>query len=329
VSKRNGTRTSTRGRGPPGFHARHGPGPGPPRQRPRSPAPTPLRIPATHSYQASPRAPHRPVVVRSSSDESNKTGTIGSAVALALLLPQRPCREGPRSRGALCRPTAGRCFRTDPLGAQVEKVIAKVDRSTMRGCPDFAVLLVLPRSGLRASEAIAPELEDIRSSAAAIAVRGKDHFHDRPEPLADGEQALASDRRTARGPSRARRMLPIVQAPRVDIVCPSIPLPAESPHGSSYQGCRGWLEADAAGSWCGASGRERRTADIVRPLDRLRHARIPAWTVAAGTCDAVLRRIEPTRVGSPRPMSVVMDVSRARGGAAHGDQPRRLPRAQE
>lgn len=103
----------------------------------------------------------------------------------------------------------------------VERVIAAADRSTTRGCRTFAILLLLARLGLRASEIIALELDDIRWEAGEVVVRGKGRLHDRLPLLADVGEALAIYLRTARGPSRSRRLFLRRIAPRVGLTQPS------------------------------------------------------------------------------------------------------------
>jgi integrase/recombinase XerD len=104
---------------------------------------------------------------------------------------------------------------------EVERVIAAADRSTTRGCRDFAIVLLLARLGLRASEVIALELDDIRWEAGEIVVRGKGRLHDRLPLLADVGEALALYLSTARGPSRSRRVFLRRIAPRVGLMQPA------------------------------------------------------------------------------------------------------------
>ena len=105
-------------------------------------------------------------------------------------------------------------------GDQVEQVIAAADRSTERGCRDFAVLLLLARLGMRASEVIALELDDIRWQAGEIVVRGKGRLLDRLPLLKDVGEALARYLTTARGSSRSRRLFVRRIAPRVGLSDP-------------------------------------------------------------------------------------------------------------
>lgn len=69
--------------------------------------------------------------------------------------------------------------------------VAAAERSTPRGCRVFAVLILLARLGLRASEVLALELDDIRWDAGEIVVRGKGRLHDRLPLLEDVGEALS------------------------------------------------------------------------------------------------------------------------------------------
>jgi integrase len=55
----------------------------------------------------------------------------------------------------------------------VERVLAAADRSSSRGCRNFAILQLLARLGLRASEVLALRLEDIDWENGEILVHGK------------------------------------------------------------------------------------------------------------------------------------------------------------
>jgi integrase/recombinase XerD len=103
----------------------------------------------------------------------------------------------------------------------VERVIAAADRSTPRGCRSFAILLLLARLGLRASEIIALELDDIRWEAGEIVVHGKGRLRDRLPLLIDVGEALALYLRAARGPSRSRHVFLRRVAPRIGLTQPS------------------------------------------------------------------------------------------------------------
>lgn len=106
-------------------------------------------------------------------------------------------------------------------GEEVEQVIAAADRSTPRGRRDFAILLLLARLGLRASEVLALELDDVRWEAGEIVVRGKGRFHDCLPLLDDVGDALSIYLRTTRGPSSSRRVFLRHIAPRVGLTQPA------------------------------------------------------------------------------------------------------------
>jgi site-specific recombinase XerD len=105
---------------------------------------------------------------------------------------------------------------------EVERVIAAADRSTARGCRAVAILLLLARLGLRASEIITLELDDIRWKTGEIVVRGKGRLHDRLPLLDDVGEALAVYLRTARGPSESRRVFLRRVAPHVGLSHPTV-----------------------------------------------------------------------------------------------------------
>ena len=107
---------------------------------------------------------------------------------------------------------------------EVEHVIAvaTTNRSTARGARAFAILLLLARLGLRASEILALEIDDIRWRLGEVVVRGKGRLHDRLPLPHDVGEALALYLSDARGPSRSRRVLVRHLAPRVGLSQPSV-----------------------------------------------------------------------------------------------------------
>lgn len=106
-------------------------------------------------------------------------------------------------------------------GEEVDKVIAAADRSTTRGCRDFAILLLLARLGLRASEVLALRIEDVRWQGGEIIVCGKGRSRDCLPLLVDVGEALSLYLRTARGPSSSRRVFLRLIAPRVGLTQPA------------------------------------------------------------------------------------------------------------
>jgi integrase/recombinase XerD len=89
---------------------------------------------------------------------------------------------------------------------EVERVVATADTWTARGLRDGAILLLLARLGLRASEIVFLELDDLRWRASEIVLRGKGPQRDAVPLLADVGHALARYLQHGRGPSRSRRV---------------------------------------------------------------------------------------------------------------------------
>jgi integrase len=83
------------------------------------------------------------------------------------------------------------------------------------------MVLLLARLGLRASEVVALELDDIRWAVGEIVVRGKGRFHDRLPLLDDVGRALAVYLREARGPTGSRRVFVRRCAPHVGLSGPT------------------------------------------------------------------------------------------------------------
>jgi site-specific recombinase XerD len=103
---------------------------------------------------------------------------------------------------------------------EVERTLATADRSTPRGRRDYAVLLLLARLGLRASEVVALELDDLRWRSAEIVVRGKGPRRDHVPLLADTGAALVQYLREDRGTSPSRRVFLRLIPPRVGLSGP-------------------------------------------------------------------------------------------------------------
>jgi integrase/recombinase XerD len=90
-----------------------------------------------------------------------------------------------------------------PAG-QSQRVLAACDRKTTVGRRDYAILLLLARLGLRASEVVKLTLEDLDWQAGLITVRGKGgRYSKMPVPL-DVGQAIADYLRNARPPTTNR-----------------------------------------------------------------------------------------------------------------------------
>ena len=96
---------------------------------------------------------------------------------------------------------------------EVERVIEACDRSTAVGRRNRAVILLLARLGLRASEVVFLELDDIDWRTGELTVPGKGRFHDRlPLPPEVGE-ALAAYLRQDRPKCSTRRIFLRMRAP--------------------------------------------------------------------------------------------------------------------
>jgi integrase/recombinase XerD len=103
---------------------------------------------------------------------------------------------------------------------EVERALATPDRSTPRGRRDYAVLLLLARLGLRASEVMTLELADLQWRTAEIVVPGKGRQRDRVPLVADVGEALVEYLRNARGSSPSRRVFLRLIPPRVGLARP-------------------------------------------------------------------------------------------------------------
>ena len=104
---------------------------------------------------------------------------------------------------------------------QEECVLASTDRSTPRGRRDYAILLLLARLGLRASEIASLELGDIRWRSGELVVHGKGQMVEHVPLLSDVGEALAIYLREDRGTSTSRRVFLRMWAPRVGLTGPS------------------------------------------------------------------------------------------------------------
>jgi site-specific recombinase XerD len=89
---------------------------------------------------------------------------------------------------------------------EVERTLSAIDQSTARGRRNYAVVLLLARLGLRASEVALLELDDIHWRIGEIVIRGKGGIVE-PLPLvSDVGEALAMYIRRDRGVSPTRRL---------------------------------------------------------------------------------------------------------------------------
>lgn len=104
---------------------------------------------------------------------------------------------------------------------EVERVLAKTDRSTSTGRRDYAILLLLARLGLRAGEIVALELDDLLWRRGEIVVRGKGRVVDRLPLLSEIGEALAAYLHKDRGIAVSRRVFLRRLAPRTGLTGPA------------------------------------------------------------------------------------------------------------
>jgi len=100
-------------------------------------------------------------------------------------------------------------------------ILAAVDRSTHSGCRDYAVLLLLARLGLRASEVIALTLDDILWRTGEIVIHGKGRKVEHAPLLQDVGEALANYVQNARPSSPLRQVFLRTWAPHVGFTGPA------------------------------------------------------------------------------------------------------------
>lgn len=103
---------------------------------------------------------------------------------------------------------------------EVERALATPNRSTTRGRRDYAILLLLARLGMRASEVVTLELGDLRWRSAEIVVRGKGPRVDHLPLLRDVGRAVAAYLRHDRGSTTSRRVFLRLIPPRIGLSRP-------------------------------------------------------------------------------------------------------------
>ncbi|HJY75904.1 MAG TPA: site-specific integrase [Burkholderiales bacterium] len=103
----------------------------------------------------------------------------------------------------------------------VQRLLRACDRRTATGRRDYAVLLLLARLGLRASEVVQMTLEDIDWAAGELMVRGKGARHDRLPLPADVGNAVVQYLRRDRPHCPSRRVFICAKAPRQGFKGPS------------------------------------------------------------------------------------------------------------
>ena len=99
-------------------------------------------------------------------------------------------------------------------------MLAATDRSTLSGCRDYAILLLLARLGLRAGEIVSLELDDIRLRTAEIIVRSKGRTVDHLPLLSDIGEALSAYLHDGRCVRASRRVFLRMWAPRIGLAGP-------------------------------------------------------------------------------------------------------------
>ncbi|HEY3391868.1 MAG TPA: site-specific integrase [Lacipirellulaceae bacterium] len=99
--------------------------------------------------------------------------------------------------------------------AQVEKVLSAVDRTAPLGRRDYAILLLLARLGLRASEVATLCLEDIDWRSGELTVRGKGRQRARMPLPTDVGTAIADYLHQSRPQSESRRVFLREWAPHI------------------------------------------------------------------------------------------------------------------
>lgn len=98
--------------------------------------------------------------------------------------------------------------------ADVQCLLQSCDRTTPQGQRDYAILLLLARLGLRASEVATLTLEDLDWDAGELCVRSKGPRHDRLPLPHDVGDALVAYLREGRPPSATRQVFVRMRAPR-------------------------------------------------------------------------------------------------------------------
>jgi integrase/recombinase XerD len=104
---------------------------------------------------------------------------------------------------------------------EVDRTLSAVDRSTALGSRDYAVLILLARLGLRASEVLLLKLDDIHWRAGEILIGGKGGMVE-PLPLvSDVGRALAAYVRNGRGVTTTRRVFLRHNVPHIELTGPA------------------------------------------------------------------------------------------------------------
>jgi site-specific recombinase XerD len=105
--------------------------------------------------------------------------------------------------------------------ASVRQLLASINRQTARGRRDYAILLLLARLGLRASEVAFLELDDLNWEGGQVTVRGKRGARAALPVPADVGAAIAAYLRHGRPRSSCRRVFLRAHAPLCGFAGPS------------------------------------------------------------------------------------------------------------
>lgn len=100
-------------------------------------------------------------------------------------------------------------------------ILAATDRSTLSGCRDYAILLLLARLGLRAGEIVSLKLDDIRWRSGELIIHGKGQMVEHMPLLSDVGEALTVYLRKGRGASTSRQVFLRICAPHVSLTGPA------------------------------------------------------------------------------------------------------------
>jgi site-specific recombinase XerD len=142
----------------------------------------------------------------------------------------------------------------------VHRLLSSINRRTAMGSRDYAILLLLARLGLRASEVVRLELEDIDWNAGSIAVQGKGDRRSLLPLPADVGSAIAAYLRCGRPQSRSRHVFLRIKAPirgllgpqaiayvvRRNLACAGIQAPTNGAHQFRHALATGMLHEGAS-----------------------------------------------------------------------------------
>jgi len=104
---------------------------------------------------------------------------------------------------------------------QQSAILAAIDRATPSGSRDYAVLLLLARLGLRASEVISLTLDDILWRKGELVIHGKGGMIEHAPLLNEVGEALVSYLRDARPSSASRHVFLRTYAPHIGLTGPA------------------------------------------------------------------------------------------------------------